>query len=198
MFETYPDHMDAERSPFQIHLSTALILLLQVGVLMWLSCPSRSNKIWSPNPRMRDDTVLRQEWGWPVRSWITESPSGPPTPTEYVGGYSNVSVIQFGVIGMTVDFAVGALALGFTLALLERRKQKPQNRHIPWLRIHFLSFVIACVMILPIVIYVDSGGYFDLGEHYRAEFNLLILLIAFELSIRRNITGPKLFSLLNS
>jgi hypothetical protein len=177
-----------QRRFFQIHLSTAVILSLEVGVLLFLSLPSSSKRIWSPDPRMRDDTVIRQEWGWPVQSIVIDTPAGPPRPDEYVGGYETPRT-QAGAFGVVADALISLVILGYTAAFSEHRISGKVNVEIKrlWFRRHlFTIIIVALLCTLPTLNPEDRNLW--LGNTA-----LIVVCTAFELCLLQNITGPELF-----
>jgi hypothetical protein len=174
-------------SRFQIHLSTLLLLSLEVGALLLLSFPVRSKRIWSPDPRMPDDTVLRQEWGWPYKLVEIDVLAGPPKPGEYVGGYSG-KMREAGFAAVIINGIVCFLVLAFTTVALEQkicgdkqpRTQSQLRQHMLTVAI-LVSFVFLCFVPPP-----DN----ELRNHKLA---LGLVGAAFEFCLWQGITGPKLF-----
>jgi hypothetical protein len=190
---------DSQNRPFQIHLSTALILSLEAGVIMWANFTARATKIWSGNPRMPDDTVLRVEYGWPVKvsESATYTPCGPPNAGEYVYGRVEAWVPtqrRNGALEVIVDLAVALFILRFTFCYCERNAQgpaKPPQSRAPWLRLHLLTAAIIGIIIVVPFLGSNDERYLNV---FAAELSLVIVALVFELTLYCKITGPKLFT----
>ena len=171
---------------FQIHLSTALILLLETGFLMWLSVPASSVKMWSATPRFADDTVLRQTWGWPIRVIVTETPAGKPEPIEYVSGRTDAPTIGNEMLGLFTNLVIYLLILSLTAANLQ-----PNIQFFSWVKNHALSIAIVASATCVAAISEHSIGDICVGE-----LLLAVTIVVYETTLYLRITGPILFSIL--
>lgn len=177
---------------FQIHLSTSLILLLEIGVLMWAMVPTTSHKMWSPSPQVLNDTITRREWGWPVRWIVTDTTSGPAGENEYVFGYGPPPS-EYRVIGFIIDFCIALLVLGITLVFCEWRNQETTHLDTSTtLRRHFLT-----LFLLGLVAHFSFlGTEFNVRYYFDGIVEFILVAILFEFSLLYKITGPTLFCIL--
>ena len=176
----------------QIHLSTAMILLLEIGILMWAMVPTRTYKMWSPDPQVVNDTITRREWGWPIRSMVSDTPSGRAGETEYVFGYGPPPN-QFRVIGFVIDSCVALLILGITTVVCERKYQKTEFLHTaPGIRRHLMT-----VLLFGLIAHFSFiGTGFSVHYYFDGIVEFFLVAVLFEFSLNFKITGPILFSIL--